>query len=276
MSRTRNRPPKLEPRVAPPRTPAPPPTPAELLVRAKVAGAHAGRDPGRTELRHLVDRCAAGDRAALGELAPMPDLTALELWDAIALVYGADPDAPAIDPKRTIDAFGRALTRLASVADAGARIALATANPAALLPLFMRLGSVASGRGAEVADLPDAGPMRVDGRTGRSLRWFGGVAAVVEHGSVLATRDGEAAREWFFVLPRPALVVADGSFAEVAWEAGVEVVAFAGLDRPGLAVAAARDDRCTVVPLRTDRAPRGYRALETMIDAAAVPPSVEM
>ena len=44
-------------------------------------------------------------------------------------------------------------------------------------------------------------------------------------------------------MPRPALVVADGPFADVAWEAGIDVIALAGLDRPALAVAANRDGR---------------------------------
>ena len=73
------------------------------------------------------------------------------------------------------------------------------------------------------------------------------------------TRDGGAAREWMFVTPRPQLVVADGPFAEVAWEAGVEVVTFAGLDDCPLVIAAAQGRRCTVVPMRVDRAPAAYQ-----------------
>ncbi|MDP9336513.1 MAG: hypothetical protein M3Q30_24810, partial [Actinomycetota bacterium] len=49
----------------------------------------------------------------------------------------------------------------------------------------------------------------------------------------------------------------------------------AGLDRPGLAVAAAVDGRCTLVPMRTDRPARGYQVLEDLIvlpDADVDPP----
>ena len=79
--------------------------------------------------------------------------------------------------------------------------------------------------------------------------------------SLLATDDPEAAREWLFVVGRPALVVADGPFATVAWEDGLEVVALAGPDRPALAPAAAAGERCTVVPMRTDRSPAAYGPL---------------
>jgi hypothetical protein len=83
--------------------------------------------------------------------------------------------------------------------------------------------------------------------------------------ALCATHDGEAAREWLFAMPRPALVVADGPFAEVAWESGIDVVALAGLDRLGLAVAAARRGTGLVVPMRTDLPARSYRVLEGIV-----------
>ncbi|MFM8972107.1 MAG: phosphatase, partial [Actinomycetota bacterium] len=80
-------------------------------------------------------------------------------------------------------------------------------------------------------------------------------------GSLLATDDPEAAREWLFVVGRPTLVVADGPFAAVAWEDGLEVITLTGPDRPALAPAAARGERCIVVPMRTDRPPAAYGPL---------------
>jgi hypothetical protein len=124
-----------------------------------------------------------------------------------------------------------------------------------------------------VIDLPDFGPIRADGRTPRWLRWIGGIAVVTDGRALCDTAGGEAAREWMFAVPRPALVVADGPFAEVAWEAGVEVVALAGLDRPGLALASAREGRALVVPMRTDRPARAYAPLEELI--ADMPSPVE-
>jgi hypothetical protein len=160
--------------------------------------------------------------------------------------------------------------RVQAVAAAGGRIAFATASPASLVTVHLALANLAGTHGAEVVELADAGPVRADGRSPRWLRWVGGVAAVTDGLALLATTDGEAAREFMFVMPRPALVVGDGPFAEVAWEAGVEVVAIAGLDRPALAIAAARGQRCTVVPVRTDRAPPNYRVLEELLRPAEI------
>ena len=70
-------------------------------------------------------------------------------------------------------------------------------------------------------------------------------------------------------MPRPALVVADGPFADAALDAGIEVIAPAGLDHCSLAVARRRGRGCLVVPMWTDRPPGAYRPLlETALDAA--------
>jgi hypothetical protein len=149
--------------------------------------------------------------------------------------------------------------------------------------LHLSFARLARASGGEVVDLADFGPIRADGRTPRWLRWVGGVAVVSDGQSLCDTQDGEVAREWMFAIPRPSLVIADGPFAEVAWESGIEVVAFAGLDRPGLALAAAIGGRCTLVPMRTDRPARNYQALEDLIappeadlDPPPLPPMPEM
>lgn len=266
MRRARNRPPKLEPRVSA-STPAPPPTPEALLERAKVAGAGSGAaGPGPTEFRRSVERLATGDRRVLGEISPIARLTASDAWIAVTGAFGATPEAALIDPTRTTAATRAAAARVREVAAAGgARIAIATAAPASLLTVHLAFADLAVGHGAEVVDLADFGPIRADGRTRRWLRWIGGVAVVTDGRALCETGDGEVAREWLFAIPRPTLVIADGPFAEIAWESGLEVVALAGLDRPALAVAAARGGRCTLVPMRTDRPARGYSAIEDLI-----------
>jgi hypothetical protein len=250
-------------------TVAPVPTREELVERAKLAGAAGGPEPGPTELRRLVDRIARGDRRVLGELAPVPGLTALESWASITSVFGATPDDPRIDPRCTITGAEHAAARVRAVAGSGARIAIATAHPASLLPLHHAFASLARRGGGDVIDVSDATLMRADGRTARWLRWVDGVATVTDGSALFSTNDGEVAREWLFIVPRPALVIADGPFAEVAWEAGIEVVVLAGLDRPAIAVSAARGKGCTVVPLRTDRPPRNYAVIRSLVE----PPS---
>jgi hypothetical protein len=270
VSRSKNRPPRLEPSVSAARDAAPP-TPEARLEHAKVAGT-GGSGPGPTELRRLLERMALNDRRSLGEIAPMPRLTAAEAWTAVTAAYGATPALAEIDAMRTVDATRRAAARIVEVAATGARIAVATTQPASLLTVHMAWARLASAAGAEVVDLPDFGPIRADGRSPRWLRWIGAVAVVSDGRALSETRDGEAAREWIFAVPRPALVVADGPFAEVAWESGVEVIALAGLDRPGLAVAGAREGRALVVPMRTDRPARAYAPIEELIAVSPVRP----
>lgn len=263
MARSKNRPPRLEPSVPVGRE-APPLTPEARLEHAKVTGP-GGSGPGPTELRRLVERMAVNDRRSLGELAPMPGLAVDDAWAAVTATYGATPAAATIDATHTLAATRRAVARVLEVGATGARVAIATARPASLLTVHMAWARRAAAAGAAVADLADFGPIRADGRSPRWLRWIGSVAVVSDGRALCETADGEAAREWIFAVPRPALVVADGPFAEVAWENGIEVVALAGLDRPGLAVATARDGRGLVVPMRTDRPARGYAPIEEQI-----------
>ena len=115
---------------------------------------------------------------------------------------------------------------------------------------------------------PTSGPIHADGRASRWVRWIDGVATVTDGHALFDVHHGDAAREWTFVIPRPSLVVADGPFVEAAWEAGVEVVAFAGLDRPALAIASRHHTNCLLVPLRTDRPSRNYHVVAELIRAS--------
>jgi hypothetical protein len=273
VSRSKNRPPRLEPAVSVAHE-AVPATPEEQLEHAKVAGT-GGSGPGPTELRRLVERIAANDRRSLGDIAPLRGISTDTAWTAVTATYGATRTDAAIVATHTLDAARRATARVTEIAVTGARVAVATARPASLLTVHLAWARLARTAGADLVDLADFGPIRADGRTQRWVRWIGGVAVVSDGRALCDTADGEAAREWFFAIPRPALVIGDGPFAEVAWEAGVEVVALAGLDRPGLAVASAREGRALVVPLRTDRPARAYAPLEDVIaDAVSRPTAI--
>lgn len=249
MSKARNRPPRLEPSVGPQQV-VPPPTLLELLERSHVAGLASVSSP--SGVRHAVE-LAAADRL---HHVPLDDA-----WASVQNVFGATMRDPRIDPRLTIDAASRAIARVSEVASSNARVALATSKPASLLTLHLAIARFARISGGEVADGDDASPMRVDGRADRRLRWVDGVAVVTDGQSLCAVRGAEAAQEWLFMIPRPALVIADGPFADVAVDAGIEVIAFAGLDHCSLAVAASPSRRCLVVPMWTDRAPGAYRPL---------------
>jgi len=260
MSRSRNRPPHLESRVGP-QPVTPPPTLAERLERSHVAGRAVS--PGPSELRRLVER-AAGDH---GQPVLLDDA-----WAEVLDVFGATTAEPHIDPERTITAARRAVARIIEVAGTGAHISLATSRPASLITFYLALARLARISGGDVADDADSPPLRADGRAARGIRWVDGVAVVTDGQSLCGTRGPEAPQEWLFLVPRPALVIADGPFADVALDAGIEVIAPAGLDHCALAVARRKDRSCLVIPMWTDRAPGAYRPLlEAALDAALVP-----
>lgn len=265
---SRSRPPRLEP-AARPLTSAEPATIEELLVRAKVAGPVSG--PGASEIRRIVERIVRGDRQGYGAIPVVDGMPAAEAWTRIHEVFGSNPDEPCIDPARTLAGAAAAGRRIREVAATGGRIALATSAPASLLGLHLAAAAVATEGAGTVVDLNDVGPIRADGRSPRWIRWINGVATVTDGSSMCASRDAEPAREWLFVVGRPALVVADGPFAEVAWAAGLEVVAFAGLADTALAVASGRTRRCTMVPMRCDRPSRAYTRVITCIEQGESP-----
>jgi hypothetical protein len=267
MARSRKRPPKLEPTPPPAPRPPEPVTVETELRRGRVVGRASGL--GASELRRIVHRIVEGDRRVLGGLSPFPLLTDEDVWSALVAAFGTDRAEPGIDAVCCTTAARRATARIASVSAGGGRVAFATARPASLLPLHTAFARLARAAGADVLDGDDSTPLRIDGRAGRRVRWIDGVACATDGGSLLAVQGAEAPDEWLFLLPRPALAVADGPFAEAALEAGIEVVALAGFDRPALAVAAARREPVWLVPLHVGRPAGAYAPLVRVLEEAA-------
>ena len=195
-----------------------------------------------------------------------------DAWASIEAVFGATPADPRIDPELTIEAARRAVVRIIEVAGTGAHISLATSRPASLITVFLAFARLARISGGDVADDEDSPPLRADGRAARNIRWVDGVAVVTDGGSLCSTRGPGAPQEWLFLVPRPALVIADGPFADAALDAGIEVIAPAGLDHCSLAISKPRGRCCLVVPMWTDRPPRAYHPLlESALGAAIIP-----
>jgi hypothetical protein len=237
------------------------PTLRRRVLDARVAGPHAhfGRDAVRASLRALVN----GDRRARLGCDGLEGCTPDEVRDALVSTHGWDPNAAraAIDPDCTIAAMKSAAVRIADAAQAGARIAVATARPASLLGLAQYVAAEASALGARVLASDRAA---IDGGAGRELWWIGGVAVLTDGGSLLAS-DG-AGDDWLFAVGRPDLVVADRAYAGCAVRAGYEVVAWADLDAPALALAAARGRRILVVPVDERRPAAAYEVVEDALD----------
>jgi hypothetical protein len=260
MSKSRNRPPRLEARIGP-QTVQPPPTLQEELLRSHVAG-RAAASPGPSEIRRGVERAAAREPAVLLD----------DAWAEVEATYGATLADPQIDPDHTIAAARSAVRRIVDVAGTGAYVALATSRPASMITMYLALARLARISGGDVIDDEDSGPLRVDGRSAREIRWVDGVAVVTDGESLCATRSLEAPLEWLFLVPRPALVIADGPYVDAALDAGIDVVALAGLEHASLAVGHRRGRDCLVVPMWIDRPPAAYRPLIEAALAAAVEP----
>ena len=237
---------------------AAPPTLRDQLKRDHVAGRSARF--GREEMLATMRRVTTGSPRALLGAAPLGDLSAAQVQDAVCAVYGWEGDGPRarISASCTIDGFDAACSRVLEVARDRRRIAFATARPASLLPLYRDLAAAAAAAGADVATATESG---VFGTRGRRLRWLDHVAVATDGVTLLGDDDPEAAEELLFTVARPDLVVADRCFAGVALRAGFEVVAFADLDAAVLAVAAHRGRAVRVIPLDERRPPSAYEPL---------------
>jgi len=262
MTRSRNRPPHLETQIGR-QSVAPPLTLEEELVRSQVAGA--GVSPGPSEIRRMIERAAEREPAVLLD----------DAWAEVEAVFGATRALPRVDPGLTVASARRAVRRIVDVASSGAHISLATSRPASLLTFYLALARLARISGGDVADDEDSSALRVDGRAARAVRWVDGVAMVTDGESLCSTRGLDAPHEWLFLVPRPALVIADGPYADAAVDAGIDVIALGGLEHCSLAVERRRGRRCDVVPLWADREPAAYRPLiEAALAAAVEPPDV--
>jgi hypothetical protein len=233
------------------------PTLRRRVLEARIAGPHAhfGRDAVKASVRALVN----GDRRARLGCDGLEDCSADEVREALASTHGWDPNAAraAIDPDCTVAAIEAAGLRIAEAAQAGARIAVATARPASLLGLAQFAASEAAALGARVLVSDRAA---IDGTAGRELWWIGGVAVLTD-GTALLASDG-AGDDWLFAVGRPDLVIADRAYAGAALRAGCEVVAWADLDAPALALASARGRRIHLVPLDERRPAAAYEVVE--------------
>ncbi|MBM3673461.1 MAG: hypothetical protein FJW88_00685 [Actinobacteria bacterium] len=272
--RAARRPPKLDDvrAVAAPRSRRTP-TSRSQLVRAHVFGRHDRL--GGAEVQSVMRRVVAGDPSALLGMERIPGLSIDDLAEVARSIWGWDLGDPggSIDPDLGLAAFSRARARVLDVARRGGRIALGTTRPASLLGLHLGFARLARTEGADVLEVPQAGPFATARRPRVRCWWIDGVAVVTDGEALLADPAPEAAREMLFDLPPPDLVVGDRGIAGGAAAAGIEVVALADLDAIALGLGAARGLPVTVVPLQDHRPPSAYAPLVRMLSLEASPTS---
>ncbi|MFM8303445.1 MAG: phosphatase [Actinomycetota bacterium] len=270
----RNRPPRLDDPtpVPPPAVSGPQPrrrSARRRLLDAHVTGAHLRL--GREGVGQAVRALVRGDPHARLGCDGLDGCTADEVRAALAKTHGWDP-APrraAIDPDATLTALAAAADRLRAAASGGARVAVATSRPASLLGLAQWVAGEVAGLGATVLASTTA---PVEGLGRRSLWWVGDVAVVTDGRSLLAHDGVPGGDDWLFAVGRPDLVAADRCFAGAALRAGVETIAWADLDAPALALAAARGRPVLVVPVDEQRPAPAYDAVIAVLEGPPGPP----
>ena len=271
----RDRPPRLDDLP----DPAPDPAPGEpavatdrrRLVAARITGVHP--DLGRAAVRAATRALVAGDpRARLG-CDGLDGCDPAEVRAALVASHGDAPDAPraVIDPDATLAGLHAAAERLRAAVAAGVRVAVATSRPASLLGLARWAADTVR---AGDATLLGGTTATIEGGGRRELWWTGGVAVVTDGQALLAHDGVPGGDDWLFAVGRPDLVVADRGFAGAALRAGVETIAWADLDAPALALAAARGRPVVLVPLAERRPAAAYEAALGVLGAPPEPTSL--
>jgi Phosphatase len=252
--------------------------PRERLKSSHVTGASR---MGREEVSNMARSVARGETRVLLGLDPFDGLTPDDVYAALDAMWGWDHASTrsSIDPDLTVEAAVGAFTRIAEVARAGGRIALATGRPASMLSFYQRIARTARDAGARVLTCDDAGRFTAAGRSQQRLWWLDGVAVITDGYDIVADDALHAGDEMLFAVGRAELVVADRGFAGHALRDGYDVVAFADLDAVALGVAAWRGLPVNLVPMGEGKPPDGYElladlALDTSFAASlsGVPP----
>ena len=226
MSKAREPAARSSSRASGPQHAEPPPTLEEVLERSHVAGSAPTLEP--VGAAALVERAAADRRRRV----PLDDAWAV---GARGVRRDAARSRGSIR-ELTIAAARRAVARISEVAST--RRAHRPGDEPARRRCSPSTSRSPGSPGSRAARSPTTTTTRARcastaGPTAR-LRWVDGVAVVTDGQSLCATRGPEAAQEWLFLIPRPALVIADGPYADVALDAGIEVIALGG-PRPLLA-----------------------------------------
>ncbi|GIH22450.1 putative phosphatase [Acrocarpospora phusangensis] len=237
----------------------------EQLIITRVAGEVA--TPRDNNLDHYRSLAVGDPHYLLG-------LTFEGAWtykDVLALMAKsagvvADPDhrygQDTIDPERTVAATEAMGDRIAAaLSRPGTRFALATGHPTGIMVIHLALAGFLAARGATVIS-PAEGWTYQPGSFGRRrrIRYVGDVALLDDGGALVHTHDSTPMRA-MLAEERPDFVIADHGWAGAAGEAGIETVAFADSNDPGLFVGEAEGKIAVTVPLDDNVLPRYYGPL---------------
>lgn len=232
----------------------------EHLVAARIAGDVA--TPRQSNVRNMR-RLADGDLDTWFGLAPKP-LTFAEVLAVMAERAGTSPDpdhtsgADTIDPDKTVERLHAMAARLAKAARDKEDVFVATGHPAGVLAIHLPVAQALREAGCTVLT-PDAGADVSYGERTRQLRYVGGVGVVSHHGELNHTHSAVPMRHLLGQGMRPSLVMADHGWAGAAGQAGIDTVAFADSNDPGLFIGEADGRIAVCVPLDDNVLPHLYQ-----------------
>jgi len=252
---------------------------AQALLDGRVAGPVTSHD--RQNVLMKIDRLVTGEEEAQFGITNLAGPTWEQVLAIMAEEAGFDPDPDvhqgptAIDPYRVLAACEAAGARLASAADRGERVILATGHPAGLPLLYMAVGELLERHGAKLLTPLDGFQWNEESaswpaRRHRQIRYFRGVAVLTDRAGTIHTHAPAAMRRMLDEVT-PDLVFADHGFAGAAIERGVETIAIADVNDLAPVVAKAQGRTDLVIVMDDNVQPEAYWPCFQAI-ASAFPP----
>ena len=210
------------------------------------------------KIRRLID----GDPDLQFGLTGAAGGSVAEVLALMAEAGGFDPDPNLrhgqviVDPDRVLDACGAVGERLATAAERGQRVLLATGHPTGLPILYQETARLLEEEGAKLVRPLEGFTWERQGYR-RQIRYFQGVAVLTDRASALHTHSPEA-MERMLEEVTPDLVFADHGFAGAAVEAGIDTVSIADVNDPALVVARAQGRGGPVIVMDDNVQPESY------------------
>jgi hypothetical protein len=179
-----------------------------------------------------------------------------------------------IDPDKTIASVMVAAQRIEEHARRGGTLLIATGHPTGLLENHLRIGDAFREAGGKLLRLREEERLSLPGR-GREVRYVGSVACLADWGQLLHTHSSAAMEALLGSQPWPEMVLADHGFAGAAVERGIPTIAVMDINDSALAVAAAKGNDLTIIPMDDNRPPRLYEPVWRLFEQVLAGEEIE-
>jgi hypothetical protein len=248
------------------------------LVAAGITGPHQSHGRAKNiEKIHALVEGGSDDSFGLGGL---DRYSAGEVLGFLAELTGCSSDIAdlecdeVIDPDKTIASVMVAAQRIEEHARRGGTLLIATGHPTGLLENHLRIGDAFREAGGKLLRLREEERLSLPGR-GREVRYVGSVACLADWGQLLHTHSSAAMEALLGSQPWPEMVLADHGFAGAAVERGIPTIAVMDINDSALAVAAAKGNDLTIIPMDDNRPPRLYEPVWRLFEQVLAGEEIE-